>query len=68
MVANAFHPSTLEAKAGGSLEFKASLVYIVSSRIASATLRYLVPKQTKMKGRSKKVKDESLVLLLEAAT
>lgn len=44
------------------------MVYIVSSRIASATLRYLVPKQTKMKGRSKKVKDESLVLLLEAAT
>ena len=32
-----FNPSTREAKAGRSLEFEASLVYWVSSRLAKAT-------------------------------
>jgi hypothetical protein len=36
VVALAFNPSTQEAEAGGTLELKASLVYIVSSRIARA--------------------------------
>jgi hypothetical protein len=35
----AFNPSTPEAEVGRSLEFKASLVYRVSSRIARATQR-----------------------------
>jgi hypothetical protein len=30
-------PATREAEAGGSLEFKATGVYLVSSRIAKAT-------------------------------
>jgi hypothetical protein len=36
---HAFNPSTWEAEAGGFLEFKASLVYKVSSRTARATQR-----------------------------
>jgi hypothetical protein len=36
MVVHAFNPSTWEAEAGRSLEFKASLVYRVSSRTARA--------------------------------
>jgi hypothetical protein len=32
MVRHAFSPTTQKAEAGGSLEFKASLVYRVSSR------------------------------------
>jgi len=39
VVAHTFNPSTWEAEAGGSLEFKASLVYRVSSRTARATKR-----------------------------
>jgi hypothetical protein len=41
VVAHAFDPSTWEAEAGG-FEFKASLVYRVSSRTAKATERNLV--------------------------
>jgi hypothetical protein len=37
VVAHAFNPSTWEAEAGGFLSFKASLVYIWSSRTARAT-------------------------------
>jgi hypothetical protein len=36
---HALNPSTGEAEAGGSLEFEASLVYRVSSRIARTTQR-----------------------------
>jgi hypothetical protein len=39
MVAHTFNPSTWEAEAGGSLEFKASLVYKASSGIARANRR-----------------------------
>jgi hypothetical protein len=38
MVGHAFNLSTLEAEADLISEFKASLVYTVSSRIARATL------------------------------
>jgi hypothetical protein len=41
MVVHAFNPSSQEAKAGRSLEFKASLVYRESSWIARATQRSL---------------------------
>ena len=37
MVAHAFNPTTQEAEAGGSLEIRASLAYIVSSRTVRAT-------------------------------
>lgn len=37
MVAWAFVPSTLEAEAVGLFEFEASLVFIESSRLATAT-------------------------------
>jgi hypothetical protein len=46
VVAQAFNPSTWEAEAGG-FEFKASLVYRVSSRTARATQRNPVSKKTK---------------------
>jgi hypothetical protein len=36
---HAFNPSTLEAEADRSLEFEASLVYRVNSRIGKATQR-----------------------------
>lgn len=39
VVVHAFNLSTLEAEAGGSTEFKASLVYRTSSKIAWATQR-----------------------------
>jgi hypothetical protein len=42
VVAHTFNSSTWEAETGGSLEFKASLVYRVSSRTARATQRYSV--------------------------
>jgi len=41
MVAQAFNPSTREAEADGFSEFKASLVYRVSSRTARAIQRNL---------------------------
>lgn len=44
MVAHAFNLSTQEAQAGRYCEFKAVLVYIVSSRTARATQRNLVLK------------------------
>jgi hypothetical protein len=47
-VAHAFNPSTQEAEAGG-FEFKASLVYKVSSRTARATQRNPVSKKQKRK-------------------
>jgi hypothetical protein len=43
MVAHVFDPSTREAEAG-EFEFKASLLYRVSSRTARATQRNLVSK------------------------
>jgi hypothetical protein len=43
-----FNPSTQEAKAGGSLEFQASLVYRYSSRIARTPQRNPISK-TKQK-------------------
>jgi hypothetical protein len=47
VVAHAFNPSTWEAEAGCFSEFKASLVYRVSSKTARATQRNLdVKKQT----------------------
>ena len=42
MVAHALNPSSREAEAGESLEFKVSPVYRVSSRIVRATQRNLV--------------------------
>jgi hypothetical protein len=46
VVAHAFNPSTREAaEAGEFLVFEASLVYIVSSRIARATQRNPVSKK-----------------------
>jgi hypothetical protein len=39
MVANTFSLGSQEAEVGGSLEFEAGLVYIVSSRTARAVLR-----------------------------
>jgi hypothetical protein len=44
VVAHTFKASTWETEAGGSLEFKASLVYRVSSRTARATQRNPVMK------------------------
>ena len=51
MVAHAFNPSTWEAEADRS-EFKAILVYRVSSRTARATLRN--PVSTKQKKKERK--------------
>ena len=49
MVVLVINPSTREAEAGGSLKFKTSLVYRVSSRTARATQRNPVSrKQTKL--------------------
>ena len=45
MTAHTFNPSTQEEGAGASLEFKASLVYRVSSRTARAAQRNSVSKQ-----------------------
>jgi hypothetical protein len=60
IVSHAFIPSTWEAKAGRSLhEFEASLVYVVSSRIARAryealSLKYKQTNQlTKQKPKTK---------------
>ena len=52
MAAHTFNPSTWEAEAGGS-EFKASLVYRVSSRTGQATQRNLVSQKKKRKERRK---------------
>jgi hypothetical protein len=46
---DAFNLSTQEAEAGKSLEFQASLVYRVSSRIAKTIQRNPVTKQNKTK-------------------
>jgi hypothetical protein len=46
VVVHAFNPSTREAEAGRSLEFKASLIYRVSSRTARATQRNPVSDKT----------------------
>jgi hypothetical protein len=45
-VAHAFHSRSQEVEAGISLEFKANLLYIVSSKTARATQRNTVFKQT----------------------
>lgn len=37
MLADTFNPSAQEAKAGGSLEFEAILVYVENSRLVRAT-------------------------------
>ena len=47
MVAHTFDPSTWEAEGDGSLDFKANLVYRVSSRTAMATQRNPVSKNPK---------------------
>jgi hypothetical protein len=44
-VSDIFHPSTQEAEAGRSLEFEASLVFRVSSRIVRAIQRNPVSKK-----------------------
>ena len=49
MVSHAFNPSTWEAEADRS-EFKAILVYRVSSRTVRATLRNPVSKSSKFQG------------------
>jgi hypothetical protein len=49
VVAHAFNPSTWEAEAGGFPEFKASLVYRVSSRTARAIQKNPVSKKKKKK-------------------
>ena len=51
MVVHTFNPSTQEAEAGNLCEFKASLIYIVSSKAARATQRNLVSKNQKEKKR-----------------
>ena len=48
MVVHAFNPSTWEAE-GGGFEFKASLVYRVSSRTARVIQRNPVSKKNKKK-------------------
>jgi hypothetical protein len=54
VVAHAFNPSTWEAEAGRFSEFKASLVYRVSSRTARATQRNPVSKnKTKQTNKQK---------------
>jgi hypothetical protein len=53
MMAHSFNSSTQEAEAGGSLEFKASLVYGESLRTTKATQRN---KKTKTKTKTNKVK------------
>jgi hypothetical protein len=63
-VEHAFNPSTCKAEAGRSLEFKASLVYRVSSRTARATQRNPVSKNkdkqtNKNKNKKKKEKKSS---------
>jgi hypothetical protein len=55
LVAQAFHPNTQETGAGKS-EFKASLVYNVSSRTARATKKNPVSKQNKTKQNKTKQK------------
>ena len=46
MVAHAFNPSTQEAEAGGCLfNIEATLIYIVSSRVAKATQREHVSRE-----------------------
>ena len=55
MVAHTFNPSTWEAEAGGSLEFKASLVYRVSCRAARTTQRNPVSKNKKQKQKQNKL-------------
>jgi hypothetical protein len=49
VVVHAFNPSTWEAEAGGFSEFKASLVYRVSSRTARAIQKNPVSKNQKNK-------------------
>jgi outer membrane biosynthesis protein TonB len=53
VVVHAFNPGTLEAEAGRFLQFKASLVYRVSSRTARAIKRNSVSKKTKDKQKNK---------------
>jgi hypothetical protein len=59
VVAHAYNPSTWEAEAGEFLEFKASLVYRVSSRTARATQRNPVSKNQK----NKTTKNKEIVIL-----
>jgi hypothetical protein len=59
VVAHAFNPSTWEAEAGRISEFKARLVYKVSSRTARATQRNSVSKNKKTKKRKKERKKVS---------
>jgi hypothetical protein len=54
VVAHAFNPSAWEAEGGQISEFKASLVYKMSSSIARATQRNPVSKKKKKKKKKKK--------------
>jgi hypothetical protein len=54
MVAYAINPNTEEAEAGGSFEFKASLVYRMSSRTARDTQKSLVLGEKNEKQKKKK--------------
>lgn len=49
MVVYTFDPRTREAEAGGSPEFKASLVYIISFRTSRTLQRDPVSKKNKQK-------------------
>jgi hypothetical protein len=54
VVVHAFNPSTREAEAGRFSEFKASLVYKVSSKTARAVQRNPISKNQKRKRKKKK--------------
>jgi hypothetical protein len=56
MVAHTFNPGIQKVEAGGSLEFKASLFYRMSSRTAKATHRNLPGRKKKKKRKEKKGK------------
>ena len=61
MVAHACNPSTLGGRGEWIYEFKASLIYKVSSRTAKATQRNPVSKKKeKKKEKKKKRKDSAL--------
>jgi hypothetical protein len=60
VVVHAFNPSTWEAEAVRFQEFKASLVYKVSSRTARATQRNPVSKKKKKKKENNNKSDEHL--------
>ena len=54
MVVHTFNPSSSEAEAGGSLEFKANLDYRWSTRIARETLSQKKKERKKRKEKKRK--------------